>query len=118
MKKRIMGFVVLLIASASQAFAEGAACPGETEVSVTIEIIDDFAIPMSELTGQGGVQGYAACTTCYEYRSYTDWWNGHCADIDEKWYVEQCCHWLWGCSYDYTLIYRNITYQPDAECEE
>ena len=85
MKRHMMVFVVLLIAGVSQAFAEGEACPANTEVSVTIEIIDDFVIPMSALTGQGGVQGYAACTTYYEYRSYADWWNGHCADIDEKW---------------------------------
>ena len=56
MKRHMMAFVVLLIAGVSQAFAEGEACPVKTEVSVTIEIIDDFVIPMSELTGQRGVQ--------------------------------------------------------------
>ena len=114
----IVFLVFLLVAGISQAFAEGETCPAETEVSVTVEVIDYFEISMSDLTGQATAQGYAACATYYEYRSYTDWWNGHCADIDEKWYVEQCCHWLWGCNYDYTLIYRDVTYQPDAECEE
>ena len=73
--RTIIAVVFLLVVGTSQAFAEGEDCLADTEVSVTVEVIDYFEISMSDLTGQAAAQGYAACVTYYEYRSYTDWWN-------------------------------------------